>query len=143
MKVHPYLNFDGKAEEAFNLYKSVFGGEFTANMKMKDAPNGSGIPLNEQNRIMHISLPIGKDTILMASDCVPSAGHVIKPGNQTYVMLSTDSRAEADRLFNGLSAGGDVEMPMEDMFWGDYFGSFTDRYGIQWMISFNQNESAG
>ena len=136
MKVHPYLNFAGNAQEAFDLYRSVFGGEFTANMKMKDAPEGDKLPYEEQNYTMHICLPIGEDTLLMASDCVESMGQKLNLGNQSYIMLSPDSREEADRLFKGLSEGGAVEMPMEDMFWGDYFGSFRDRFGIRWMISF-------
>lgn len=140
MKVHPYLNFEGKAEEAFNLYKSVFGGEFLTVMKMKDMPEGDKLPRNEQNFVMHIALPIGKDTLLMASDIIPSAGHVLKPGNQNYIMLGADSREEADRLFNGLSKGGKIEMEMADMFWGDYFGSFVDKFGIHWMISYNKNQ---
>jgi PhnB protein len=90
---------------------------------------------------MHISLPIGKDTILMASDLMPSAGQVLHPGSQTYLMLTTESRREADRLFNGLSKGGSIEMAMDDMFWGDYFGSFVDKFGIRWMISFNEEQS--
>ena len=135
MKVQPYLNFDGKAEEAFSFYKSVFGGEFTANMKMKEMPDGDKIPAEEQNRIMHIALPIGNDTMLMASDIMPSAGHTLQQGNQTYIMLNPETKDEADRLFNGLSAGGDIEMKMEDMFWGDYFGSFADKYGIKWMVN--------
>ena len=135
MKVQPYLNFDGKAEEAFSFYKSVFGGEFTANMKMKEMPDGDKTPAEEQNRIMHIALPIGNDTMLMASDIMPSAGHTLQQGNQTYIMLNPETKDEADRLFNGLSAGGDIEMKMEDMFWGDYFGSFADKYGIKWMVN--------
>lgn len=141
MKVHPYLNFDGNAEEAFNLYKSVFGGEFLAKMKIKDVPDCNTRPLEEQERIMHIALPIAKDTLLMASDCVPSAGHVLQSGSQTYIMLSPDSKEEADRLFAGLSVEGNIEMEMAEMFWGDYFGSFTDRYGIRWMINYSTNES--
>ena len=141
MKVHPYLNFDGRAEEAFNFYKSVFGGEFLANMKMSEVPEGDKLSKQEQNLTMHISLPIGKDTILMASDLMPSAGQVLHPGSQTYLMLTTESRREADRLFNGLSKGGSVEMAMDDMFWGDYFGSFVDKFGIRWMISFNEEQS--
>ncbi len=137
MKVNPYLNFDGKAEEAFNFYKSVFGGEFTSNMKMKDAPDGDKLSEAEQNRMMHISLPIGKGTILMASDIVPSMGHHLIPGNNVYISLQPESREEADRLFNGLSAGGEIEMPMEDQFWGDYYGSFRDKYGIRWMVNYN------
>jgi PhnB protein len=86
---------------------------------------------------MHVALPLNERTILMASDCVPSAGHVLKEGNNMYITIMPDSREEADRLFAGLSAGGIVEMPMADMFWGDYFGSFKDKFSIQWMISFN------
>lgn len=137
---HPYLNFDGQAEEAFNFYKSVFGGEFAVLMRMTDAPGTENLPENEKNRLMHVALPLNDTTILMASDCVPSAGHILKPGNNMYININTDSREEADRLFNGLSAGGEIEMPMEDMFWGDYFGSFKDKYQIQWMINFTANK---
>lgn len=135
MTVHPYLNFDGQAEEAFNFYRSVFGGEFTANMKMTDAPESEGLPEAEKNRTMHISLPIRKGTILMASDILPSAGHKLVNGNNMYISLSPDSREEADKLFYGLSKGGEIEMPIEDQFWGDYFGSFKDRFGIHWMVN--------
>lgn len=138
MKVNPYLNFDGQAEEAFNFYKSVFGGEFIAHMKMADAPDADKLPKEDQNRTMHISLPIGKDIILMASDTVPAMGHVLEKGNNMYISLHPDSKEEADRLFNGLSKGGEIEMPMEEQFWGDYFGSFVDKFGICWMINFNE-----
>ncbi|WP_108425811.1 VOC family protein [Flagellimonas amoyensis] len=138
MKVNPYLNFDGKTQEAFHFYRSVFGGEFTAHMKMEDAPGTDGLNEEEKNRIMHISLPIGKDTILMGSDIVPSMGHTLNQGNSVYISLHPESRQEADRIFDGLSQGGDVEMPMEDQFWGDYFGSFTDKFGVRWMINFNE-----
>lgn len=134
--MHPYLNFDGKAEEAFNFYKSVFGGEFTFFAKMSDAPESDKLTEAEKNRVMHVALPINEHTTLMASDCVPSAGHVLKEGNNMYINIQAESREDADRLFNGLSAGGIIEMPMEDMFWGDYFGSFKDRFGIQWMVNF-------
>lgn len=139
MKANPYLNFDGQAEEAFEFYKSVFGGEFTANMKMSDMPGHEKMPEEEQNRVMHISLPIGKDTVLMASDIVPSAGHKLEKGNHMYISLHLESKEEADRIFNGLSIGGEVEMPMQDQFWGDYFGSFIDKFGIGWMINFNKD----
>lgn len=135
MKVHPYLNFDGQAEAAFNFYKSVFGGEFTANMKMTEAPDGDKLSPEEQNRTMHISLPIDGETILMASDIVPSAGHHLIEGNNMYISLSPDTKEEADRLFNGLSKDGEIEMPIEDQFWGDYFGSFIDKFGIRWMVN--------
>lgn len=140
MKVHPYLNFDGNAEEAFQFYKSVFGGEFLANMKMSSVPNGDKLSKEEQNRTMHIALPIGKETILMASDIMPSRGHSLQPGGQTYIMLTVESREEADRVYKGLSKGGDIEMEMADMFWGDYFGSFIDKYGIKWMIDFDTKQ---
>jgi PhnB protein len=139
MKTNPYLNFDGQAEEAFEFYKSTFGGEFTANMKMSDMPGAEKMPENEQNRVMHISLPIGKDTVLMASDIVPSAGHKLEKGNHMYVSLHPESREEADRLFDGLSKGGEIEMAMEDQFWGDYFGSFIDKFGIGWMVNYNKD----
>lgn len=137
MKVNPYLNFDGQAEEAFNFYKSVFGGEFSGIMKMKEAPGTENLPEDEQNRIMHISLPVGKDTVLMASDIFPSMGQKLVIGNNNYISLHPRSREEADRLFNGLSAGGRIEMPMEDQFWGDYYGSFIDKFGTGWMVNYN------
>jgi PhnB protein len=135
MKVHPYLNFDGQAEAAFNFYKSVFGGEFTANMKMTEAPDGDKLSPEEQNRTMHISLPIDEETILMGSDIIPSAGHHLIEGNNMYICLSPDTKEEADRLFNGLSKDGEIEMPIQDQFWGDYFGSFIDKFGIRWMVN--------
>lgn len=133
---HPYLNFDGKAEEAFNFYKSIFGGEFIFLKKIGEGPDAEQFPEAERNRVMHVALPINEHTILMASDCVPSAGHVLNLGNNMYINIAAESREEADRLFNGLSAGGNIEMPLEDQFWGDYFGSFKDKFGIQWMINF-------
>lgn len=142
MEAHPYLNFDGQAEEAFNLYKSVFGGEFAAHMKMSGMPGAENLPLNEQNRTMHIALPLNGHTMLMASDIVPSMGHTLKTGNQTHIMLAAESREHADRLFTGLSAGGKVEMPIDDMFWGDYMGSFTDRYGVKWMVNYMKQVDA-
>lgn len=137
MKVNPYLNFDGNAEEAFNFYKSVFGGDFIANMKMGDAPDMEKLPKEERMRTMHISLPLSEDTILMASDTVPSMGHTLKQGNNNYISIHPTSKEEADRLFNGLSKDGTIEMPMEMQFWGDYFGSFIDKFGIHWMINYN------
>lgn len=134
MKLNPYLNFDGNAEEAFKFYQSVFGGELFI-QKMDSVP-GMEIPDNEKDRAMHVALPIGNDQHLMASDCLPSQGHVLNVGNNNYISITPDSREEADRIFNELSTGGKIEMPMEEMFWGDYFGSFTDKFGVCWMISF-------
>lgn len=138
MKAYSYLNFDGNASEAFDFYQSVFGGEFQTKMKMSDAPEGDKLPEDEQERIMHISLPIGKDVLLMASDTVPSMGHKLKPGNNVYISLHPESREEADRIFNGLSAGGEIEMALADQFWGDYFGSFTDKFDIKWMVNYSK-----
>lgn len=137
-KMNPYLNFDGKAEEAFNFYKSVFGTEFTGPIfKMGDAPGCENLPEDEKNRVMHVALPIGGGDTLMASDIVPSMGHKLVVGNNNYISLHPTSKEEADKLFNGLSAGGAVEMPMADQFWGAYFGSFKDKYGVQWMINYD------
>ena len=140
-KLAPYLNFDGTCQEAFNFYKSIFGGEFSSRHSMSDTPHAEGLPENERNRIMHISLPINENTTLMASDILPSAGHTLNEGNNVHLSLHPDSREEADRLFNGLSAGGKVEMPLQDTFWGAYYGNFKDKFGIQWMINFENTET--
>jgi len=138
-KLNPYLNFDGKAEEAFHFYKSVFGGEFLGEIhKMGNAPGTESLSEEEKNRVMHIALPIGND-LLMASDIVQGFGQHLNIGNSNYVSVFPDSRAEADRLFHALSEGGTIEMPIEDQCWGDYFGSFQDRYGIYWMINYNES----
>lgn len=135
-KMNPYLNFDGKAEEALTFYKSVFGGEFSAVHKMSEMPGGENLPDDERNRMMHIALPIDGHTTLMASDIMPSAGHKIIEGNTVQISLHPESREETEKLFNGLSKDGIVEMALEDTFWGAYFGSFKDKFGIQWMINF-------
>lgn len=139
-KMNPYLNFDGKTEEAFNFYKSVFGTEFEGPIhRMGDAPGCENLPAEEKNRVMHVSLPIGGGDTLMASDTVPSMGHKLTMGNNNYVSLHPSSKEEADKLFNGLSAGGKIEMPLEDTFWGAYFGSFEDRFGVHWMINYQKD----
>lgn len=140
--MNPYLNFDGKAEEAFNFYKSVFGGEFSGVHRMADMPHGENLPENEKNRIMHISLPINEHATLMASDIIPSAGHVLNEGNNVHISLHPSSREETEHLFNGLSEGGSIEMPLEDTFWGAYFGSFKDKFGIYWMVNFETTQQA-
>ncbi|MGB6083684.1 MAG: VOC family protein [Moheibacter sp.] len=136
MILNPYLNFAGNAEEAFRFYQSVFGGELFI-QKMSDAPGTENLSEHERDYAMHIALPIGDGQFLMASDCLDSMGHKLIPGNNNYISITPDSREEANRIFNGLSADGEIEMPMEDMFWGDYFGSFTDKFGVRWMINFN------
>jgi PhnB protein len=135
--INPYLNFNGNTEEAFNFYKAAFGGEFTAVMRYKDTEDGKHMTETEQDMIMHISLPIG-NTILMGTD-MPKSMEQVTFGSNSSLCVSVESREEADRVFNALSQGGKVTMPMEDMFWGDYFGSFFDKYGVQWMISFDTN----
>lgn len=140
--VNPYLNFDGQAEEAMNFYKSVFGGEFAGNgvMRMGDAPGMPDLSEDEKNRVMHISLRLQNGTVLMASDILPSMGHKLNVGNNNYISLAPDNREEADQIFNSLSKDGQVEMPMKDQFWGDYFGSFKDKYGICWMINYSSGQ---
>jgi PhnB protein len=138
--VNPYLMFNGTCEEAFLFYKSVFGGDFPYIGKFKDAPAEEGEVLSEEalNRIMHVSLPIG-NSILMGSDTHPRYGDV-GFGDNFSVSVNAESREDADKIFNGLSAGGKVEMPMDDTFWGSYFGMFKDKFGINWMVSFDKNE---
>lgn len=144
MVINPYLNFNGNAEEVFNFYKGIFGGDFPFVMRFNEMPTdaadgegcaGDGIPEADQNGIMHISLPVGT-TMLMASD-VPSNMPPVTSGSNVSLCISVDSRAEADSVFNALSDGGTVVMPMADQFWGDYYGMLVDKYQIQWMISFN------
>lgn len=137
-KLNSYLNFDGTAEEAFRFYKTVFGGEFAGEIhRMGTAPETENLSDDDKNRVLHIALPVGGD-LLMGSDIIPAFGQSLTLGNSNYISVFPDSREEADRIFKGLSDGGKVEMPMEDQFWGDYFGSFQDRYGIYWMVNYNE-----
>jgi PhnB protein len=135
--LNPYLNFNGNTEEVFNFYKSVFGGEFAMVMRFNDVPKEHQGSPEDANKIMHISLPIGSTSVLMGSD-VPEHMGKAASGDHISISISADSKAEADKLFNGLSAGGNVVMPMMDAFWGSYFGMLKDKYGISWMISFDQ-----
>lgn len=137
MNLQHYLIFPGTAEEAFEFYRAAFGGEFSSVIRFKDMPmEGFALPPEAADKIMHISLPVGPAASLMASDAIESLGQVVIAGNNMYVFIQPDSREEADRLFAALSAGGVVEMPMSDQPWGDYYGSFRDRYGIGWMLAF-------
>jgi PhnB protein len=136
--LNPYLNFKGNTEEAFNFYRSVFGGDFSSVVRFKDTPESSRVPEKEKNMLMHIALPIGKGNMLMATDALESMGHNVTLGDNMSLSLHTESKEEADRLFNGLSQGGKVEVPLSKMFWGDYFGMFKDKFGVQWMISFRE-----
>ena len=134
--INPYINFNGNAEEAFNFYKSVFGGEFVMIMRFGDMPN-SNIPKTENNKIMHIALPIGKHSILMGNDTPESMGKHNENENRSKISISAESKEEADNIFNGLSAGGQIEMPIQDSPWGSYFGMFRDKFGFEWMIDFD------
>jgi PhnB protein len=136
MKANIYLNFNGQAEEAFHFYRSVFGGEFTAVHRMSEAPEGDKLPDKERNRILHIGLPVGENLILMASDILESAGHTLQEGNNYYVCIQPDSEEQAHQYFNALAEGGEIEMPLEQQFWGSLFGSFTDKFGIKWMVDY-------
>ena len=135
--INPYINFNGNAEEAFNFYKSVFGGEFAMIMRFKDMSSPEfPVAENEANKIMHIALPIGKN-ILMGNDVPESMGRVNENENRSKISVSAESREEADKLFSGLSAGGSIEVPIGDSPWGSYFGMFRDKYGIEWMVDFD------
>ncbi len=136
--VAPYLNFNGNTEEAFNFYKSVFGGDFSMVMRFKDVPAEHQMGENGE-KIMHISLPLGHGTLLMGSD-VPEAMGKVTTGTNFYVSINAESEEEADKLFNGLSAGGQVFMPLEKTFWGSYFGMCKDKFDIQWMMSYEYNQ---
>ncbi|MCK7591923.1 VOC family protein [Subsaxibacter sp. CAU 1640] len=140
-QINPYLHYNGNAEEAFNFYKSVFGGEFAKVARFKDMANEDNHPIDESegNKIMYIALPIGKHNVLMASDVPTFMGTVNENENRSKISISAESKEEADQLFNGLSKGGKVEMPIGDSPWGSYFGMFRDKYGIEWMIDFDKN----
>ena len=140
--VNIYLTFNGNCEEAFNFYRSVFGGEFPYIGRFKDMPPGEDSKLNpgEENRIMHVSLPISKETELMGSDTGGEWATDYKQGNNFTISITANSREEADKLFKGLSAGGTVTMPLGKTFWSECFGMFTDKFGISWMMSFDERK---
>ena len=136
VKINPYINFNGNAEEAFEFYQSVFGGEISSIVHFKDlAGPDFEVPADEANKIMRITLPIGGN-LLIANDVPVAMGPVNENENRSKISVSVDSRVEADRIFAGLSAGGAIEMPMGDSPWGSYFGMFRDRFGIEWTIEF-------
>src|ERR1700734_1757846 len=136
--INPHINFNGNAEEAFTFYKSVFGGEFTKVIRFKDLASPEfPVAKKEENKIMHIALPIGKSNMLMANDVPESMGRTNENENRSKISISADSREEADKIFNGLSAGGTIEMPIGESPWGTYFAMFRDKYGIEWMVEFD------
>lgn len=136
-RINPYIHFNGDAEEAFTFYKSVFGGEFSKLMRYKDLAGGEyPIAENDANKLMYIALPIAKGNVLLGSDVMEMMGRVTENDNRNTISISAETREEADKLFNGLSQGGKIEMPMADGPFGAYFGMFMDKYGIQWMMEF-------
>jgi PhnB protein len=139
-RINPHINFNGNAEEAFTFYKSVFGGAFAKVIRFKDiASDEFPVSEKEENKIMHIALPIGKTNVLMANDVPEIFGRTNENENRSKIVISAESKAEADHLFNGLSAGGQIEGPIGDSPWGTYFGCFRDKYGIEWMVEFDPN----
>jgi PhnB protein len=135
--IDPYINFNGNAEEAFNFYKSVFGGEFGSIVRFKDLESSEfPVPENEANKIMRITLPIGGNT-LIANDVPEAMGPVSENENRSKIAVHAETREEADKLFNGLSEEGSVEMPMAQSPWGTYFAMFRDKYGIEWTVEFD------
>ncbi len=136
--INPYLNFPGNTEEAFNFYKKVFGGDFLGGIfRFKDTPEAEKMNAADKEKIMHVALPMGKTNMIMATDALESMGFKLTFGNNFYISIDAESKEEADKLFNALSEGGKIEMKMADQFWGDYFGSLADKFGVRWMISFS------
>ena len=136
--INPHVNFNGNAEEAFTFYKSVFGGEFAKVIRFKDLTNTEfPVAEKEENKIMHIALPIGKCSMLMANDVPEIMGRTNENENRSKIVISAESKEEASKLFHGLSEGGNIEMPIGDSPWGTYFGMFRDKYGIEWMVDFD------
>ena len=138
--INPHIHFNGNTEEAFEFYKSVFGGSFSRLVRFKELKTeGFSFPEEELNKIMHIALPIGVGSAIMGSDVPSMLGVVNENENRSKVTISAESKEEADKLFNGLSAGGTVEFPIGDSPWGSYFGAFRDKYGVEWMVDFSVN----
>lgn len=137
--INPHIHFNGNTEEAFLFYQTVFGGEFSKLIRYKEMSiEGYQFPEKEENKIMHIALPIGKSSVLMGSDVPDILGQVSENENRSKITISAESKEEAEHLFNGLSAGGSVEMPLENSSWCTLFGAFRDKYGIEWMIDFTE-----
>jgi PhnB protein len=137
--INPHINFNGNAEEAFSFYKSVFGGEFSKIVRFKDlASTEFPVSEHEANKIMHIALPIG-NSILMANDVPEIMGKTNENENRSKISITAESREEADKLFHGLSVGGQIEIPVSDSAGASYFSMFRDRYGIEWMVEFDSN----
>jgi len=137
-EISPYLTFADNCEEAFNFYRSVFGGEFQTLMRFGDNPADYQPGEGEKQKIMHVALPIGQKTILLGSDTPDKMGAVTK-GTNLSIAVHPDSEEEATRLFNGLAVGGQITMPLSKAFWGAYFGMLTDKFGVHWMVNYDYN----
>ncbi|RFM27789.1 VOC family protein [Deminuibacter soli] len=138
--INPYLTFNGNCEEAFEFYKSVFGGSFLTLMRFDSIPPGDYAPAEEEkNRIMHVALPIGPNSTLMGSDRMAAHGPGTN-GDNFSIAFNPDSEAQADQVFNGLAQGGNITMPLAKVFWGAYFGMLTDKYGVNWMVNYEYNK---
>lgn len=134
---NPYLNFNGNTEEAFNFYRTVFGGEFLGLLRFRDfGENGMQVPKGERDKIAHVALPLGNSNILMGTDVLESQGQTLTVGTNIYLNLEADSDEEAERLFNALSAGGRIEMPLQKTEWAEKYGICADRFGVQWMVNY-------
>lgn len=142
LKASVYLNFNGTTEEAFAFYKSVFGGDFIGIQRFRDIPNAPPMPEEVLDKIMHIALPIGENLVLMATDALEAMGQKLTVGNNVHISLHPDSQDEAQRLFAALSAGGKVEMALQETFWGALYGSFSDKFGVHWMINYDLPKAA-
>ncbi|PKM88465.1 VOC family protein [Candidatus Falkowbacteria bacterium HGW-Falkowbacteria-2] len=139
--LNPYLHFDGNAEAAFEFYRSAFGGEFQMIQRYSETPEADKVAEKDKDKIMHIALRIG-DNILMATDAIEGMGDKLKVGNNFHLSIGVSSKKEADRLYKALSTGGQEDLPMSPSFWGSYFGMLTDRFGIRWMISFDEEQQS-
>ncbi len=135
ISINSYLHFMGKAEEAMNFYKSVLGGQFTGFQRYKDMAGGNKIPAGDQEKMIHIALQIKENITIMATDVMTAMESPVVCGNNYHICIQAEDRTEADRIFQGLSAAGKVEMPMSETFWGAYFGMCRDRFEVQWMIN--------
>jgi PhnB protein len=143
---HTYLNFNGNTEQAFNFYRSIFGGEFLNLIRFSDAGDVGGadrLPEADRDKIMHVGVYIGKDSLLMGTDALESMGHKLTMGNNSYIYLEADNGEEADRLFEALCVRGKIEMGMQRTGWADKYASCTDRFGVQWMVSYTGNAQFG
>jgi PhnB protein len=140
ISINPYLNFMGNTEKAMNFYKSVFGGEFSNLIRFDTLPGHEKMPKSEQEKLMHIALPMGKRDVIMATDTLESMGQTLTMGNNFYICVNTESEKETDSFFNALAEGGAIEMPVNKTFWGAYCGMCRDKFGIQWMITYDLNQ---